>query len=633
MEKFINKNYEFVIMGIMAFFIIVSMLNAKNDSAIFDEVAHIPAGYSYLSQHDTRLNPEHPPLIKDLAAFPLLFLHLNFDTTQPFWTGDLPGVWDEGQWAAGKHLLYEAGNNADQIIFWSRLPIILLSVLLGLFLFKWGKELAGTSAGLFALILYAFDPNILGHNHFVTTDLGVAAFLTFSFYYFLKFIKTPSWKNVGLGGFFLGLLLVSKFSSILALPIFGLSLIIYSLAKNNRDGKNDWKSRFKNLGQYLLKGVAAFLVAAVVIWIVYKVNNYAMPKETFDKTIDFFFAVDDSNAKATVTNHLLHSLNQSALTRPWATYAFGPAWTVKRVVGGNGAYFMGKVGNGFLNYFPIVFLIKETIPFLFLAVFALGYTFKQIIASAFSAKKKKITNFLRSSVVEYSLFGFIFLYAYISIQGGLNIGFRHLFPILPFAYLLISKKVFEFIHDKKIKSGHSLAIIVAILIFWQISAAVFAYPSYTSYFNESIGGSKNGYQYVTDSNTDWGQDLNRLKIWIDDVNNCPQFGDIPTLTSSKSAIKKCILHRDFGVIEKIHVDYFGGGVPQLVLGNKYVAWSDSKRPIETGWYAISENYLMGSIYDTKRDSSETYSWTRNYKPVDQIGKSILIYHITSPIAQ
>ncbi len=605
MEKFINKNYKFIIIGILAFFIIVSMLNAKNDSAIFDEVAHIPAGYSYLSQHDTRLNPEHPPLIKDLAAFPLLFLHLNFDTTQPFWTGDLPNAWDEGQWAAGRHLLYEADNNADQIIFWSRLPIILLSVLLGLFLFKWGKELAGTSAGLFALILYAFDPNILGHNHFVTTDLGVAAFLTFSFYYFLKFIKTPSWKNVGLGGFFLGLLLVSKFSSILALPIFGLTLIIYSLAKNNRDGKNDWKSRFKNLGQYLLKGIAAFLVAAVVIWIVYKVNNYAMPKETFDKTIDFFFAVDDSNPKATVTNHLLHSLNQSTLTRPWATYAFGPAWTVKRVVGGNGAYFMGKVGNGFLNYFPIVFLIKETIPFLFLAIFGLGYTLKQTFATAFSAKKKKVANFLRGSVVEYSLFGFIFLYAYVSIQGGLNIGFRHLFPILPFAYLLISKKVFEFFKKNKPKTQHSLLVIISILVLWQISAAVFAYPSYTSYFNESIGGSKNGYLYVTDSNTDWGQDLNRLGNWLDQH---------PEIT-------------------KINVDYFGGGVPQLVLGSKYTAWSDSKRPVEAGWYAISENYLMGSIFDTKRDPSETYSWTRNYQPVDQIGKSILIYYVDKPIIQ
>ncbi|NTV41511.1 MAG: hypothetical protein HGA61_04560 [Candidatus Moranbacteria bacterium] len=601
MEKFLNKNYKFIVAGIITFFAVVSILNANNDSATFDEVAHIPAGYSYVSQHDTRLNPEHPPLIKDLAGLPLLFLNLNFDTTQPFWTGDLPGAWDEGQWVAGRHLLYEAGNNADQIIFWSRFPIVLLSILLGLFLFKWGKEIAGTSAGIFALTLYAFDPNILGHNHFVTTDLGVAAFLTFAFYYFLKFLKNPSWKNIFLGGLFLGLLLVSKFSSIVVLPIFGLTLTVYALAKNNRNGKNDWKKRLLNLGKYLLKAVAVFVVAAMVVWVVYKVNNFAMPKEAFDTTVDFFFTKENGNLKTNITNDVLHKLNDSSFTRPWATYLFGPAWMVKRVVGGNGAYFMGQVGNGFVAYFPIVFLIKETIPFLFLSLFALGYGLKQILKSFLEFKKipNKIAFFFRNSVVEYSLFAFILLYAYLSIQGGLNIGFRHLFPILPFAYLLITKKVFEFARGKKLKHGHILATTFSVLILWQIGTAISAYPNYTSYFNETIGGSENGYKYVTDSNTDWGQDLKRLKAWSD-------------------------RHPE---IDKIHIDYFGGGNPQLLFGEKYIQWYDSKRPIEKGWYAISENFLMGSIFNTKRDPDETYSWTRKFMPVEQIGKSILIYYI------
>ena len=40
------------------------------NSATFDEVAHIAAGYGYVHYGDYRLNPEHPPLIKDLAALP-----------------------------------------------------------------------------------------------------------------------------------------------------------------------------------------------------------------------------------------------------------------------------------------------------------------------------------------------------------------------------------------------------------------------------------------------------------------------------------------------------------------------------------------------------------------------------------
>ena len=76
-----------------------------------------------------------------------------------------------GQWEAGRVLLYESGNDPDQILFWARFPIVLISLLLGWFVFKWAKELAGYLAGFIALLLYAFDPNILGHNHFVTTDL------------------------------------------------------------------------------------------------------------------------------------------------------------------------------------------------------------------------------------------------------------------------------------------------------------------------------------------------------------------------------------------------------------------------------------------------------------------------------
>ena len=607
MEEFLKKYYKHIIVVIMAFFTIVSVLNAKNDAAIYDEVAHIPAGYSYLTQHDTRLNPEHPPLIKDLSAIPLLFMRLKFDTSQKFWTGDLPNMWDEGQWAAGRSLLYESGNNPDQIIFWARIPIILLSIILGLFLFKWGKELAGISAGLFVLLLYAFDPNILGHNHFVTTDLGVAAFLTFSFYYFLKFIKNPSWKNVFSGGFFLGLLLVSKFSSIVVVPIYGLLLIVYPLIKNNRD-KNNWKTRLLNLGKYFLKGIAALLVATVVIWIVYKVNTFDMPKETFAKTIDFFFSADDSNVKASLANKTLNALNENSITRPLATYLFGPFWTIKRVTGGNGSYFLEQVGNGFTWYFPVVFSIKETIPFLFLALFSIIYTLKQVFSKSNLAKNKsRLANFLRKSTAEYALLAFIVLYAYVSISGGLNIGFRHLFPILPFAYLLISKKVFEFLKKSHIVTRQTFHWASAALILWMIMIPILSYPSYTSYFNESIGGGKNGYKYVTDSNTDWGQDLKRLKIYIDE-------------------------HPE---IDKIRVDYFGGADIKYYIGDKYVMWYDSMRPVELGWYAISTNFLQGSIYDIKNKTPQnSYMWTQQYKPVTMIGNSILIYHITElPILQ
>lgn len=66
------------------------------NSAIVDELAHIPAGYAYLHYHDYRLNPEHPPLMKDLAAIPLQFMNLKFPLDSSAWTTDVNGQWEVG---------------------------------------------------------------------------------------------------------------------------------------------------------------------------------------------------------------------------------------------------------------------------------------------------------------------------------------------------------------------------------------------------------------------------------------------------------------------------------------------------------------------------------------------------------
>ncbi len=617
MKKNIEKNYKLLVIIMLGFMLVVSILNAKNDSAIFDETAHIGAAYSYVTQREIRLNPEHPPLIKDLAGIPLAFMNLNFDTAKSFWTGDLEKKWDEGQWAAGRHLLYEAGNNADKIIFWSRLPIILISLLLGFFIFKWTREMAGTLAGLFALALYAFNPNILGHNHYVTTDIGIAAFTTFSFYYFLRFIKRPSWKNVFIGGIFLGLIQLAKFSSIVIFPIFGLIIVIYPLIKRSKETevkteeeKSIYSAKMKILGEYLKKGLIAFLISIFVVWIVYAANTLNMSKETVSEAINFNFPESQNdNPKNLYTNKTLNLLNNCSITRPLATYGIGMGYVFRRVSGGNGAYFLGQVSSkAFPAYFPTVFLIKEPLVNIFFMLMALGAGIAMMIKKIRLAVKDHIKNIFSEITAHFwhnidstSMFFFIILYSYISITGNLNIGLRHLFPIFPFIYILTAKVIFEFIKRRREKQSQTmLYFFVATLTVIMIVQSVAAYPNYMSYFNEVVGGPKNGYKFVTDSNADWGQDLERLKKFLDEH---------PEIT-------------------KIRLDYFGGGDPQYYLGNKYLMWWDSKRPIENGWYAISTNFLQGSLYSTEKTEDDSYRWLIKEKPIYQIGTSILVYNIT-----
>src|ERR1700684_3986330 len=69
---------------------------ARTDSAITDELAHIPAGYGYVHNLDYRLNPEHPPLVKALAMLPVLFLNPVFPTSSAAWQTEVNGEWDMG---------------------------------------------------------------------------------------------------------------------------------------------------------------------------------------------------------------------------------------------------------------------------------------------------------------------------------------------------------------------------------------------------------------------------------------------------------------------------------------------------------------------------------------------------------
>ena len=109
MRKFFQEKYKLIILLLLIITVVISVICAAEDTMIYDEDAHIPAGYSYLKTFDMRLNPEHPPLIKDLAALPLLFFdpQPTFDISKPFWNENA----NDAQWDAGKEFLFQSENN------------------------------------------------------------------------------------------------------------------------------------------------------------------------------------------------------------------------------------------------------------------------------------------------------------------------------------------------------------------------------------------------------------------------------------------------------------------------------------------------------------------------------------------
>src|SRR5438874_2268353 len=171
-------------------------------SATSDEVAHLPAGYTYWKTHDLRLNPEHPPLAKLLAALPLLALKPKLDTSWPEWAA-------AQQYIFGYGFLYT--NDADRLVFWGRLPMTLIATLGALIVFLWARDMFGSASGLFALGLFAFSPNLLAHGMLVTTDVPLAVFMTLALYLFWK-QRQPSVMGSAAIGLATGAAMASKFS-------------------------------------------------------------------------------------------------------------------------------------------------------------------------------------------------------------------------------------------------------------------------------------------------------------------------------------------------------------------------------------------------------------------------------------
>lgn len=198
---------------ILAVLGVVQVTSVRQESQTNDEAAHLVAGYSYWKTGDFRLNPEHPPLSKLLAALPLLALKPDLKL--------LPESWNSAdEYALGKEFLYRNRIDADTLLFAGRSVTILFTLIFGFVLAIWVRGRFGAEAAIFSLTLFAFDPNIIAHGRYVTSDLLVAFFIFASAISFQGYLEKPALSAALRTGLLTGLALATKHSALLLFPIF-----------------------------------------------------------------------------------------------------------------------------------------------------------------------------------------------------------------------------------------------------------------------------------------------------------------------------------------------------------------------------------------------------------------------------
>ncbi len=590
---------------------LIAFFSMQGDSLTFDEMSHIPSGYSYLAKRDYRLNPEHPPLVKDIAALPLLFLDLNFPETSENWNTWTP----DQQWRFGPEFLYRAGNNPDTIIFLARLPMLGFLLLLGVLIFKWAKKLGGNKAALIALTLFSFSPTFIAHGRLVTTDVAATFGFFLAWYWLFLYLENPSKKNLIVAGVVLGLGLLLKFTVILILPFFLFMWVLRLLWKEYRKKEGGLPGRI--VGAAMGDTPRIFLiicVAYVVVGIMYgfHVSGYppSLQRLHTEKTLEMY----NTNPQSNPVYRTLVWMSDKPVLRAYEEYALGIVMNYKRSTFGNTTFFMGEISAaGWRHYFPVVWAIKEPIPLHLLSIGALGVWFSYFTLRFRKKSSLVSTSLPASSFAVLSFFFFIAMYWALSIRNNLNIGIRHILPTFPFVYLLIALALGAWLDQhlpqkkaslKETLRGPLITLLkytlLSFLLFWYVAGTIKSYPYFISYFNEFAGGGENGHRYVVDSNLDWGQDFKRLRAYVEENRINPLF-----------------------------LDYFGGADATYYLGDTFIPWWSDLGPPK-GYFAVSLTKLKGAHANPVKGFTlrpeEQYKWIYGKEPVAKIGRSIWVYY-------
>src|SRR6266403_2918728 len=398
------------VVGLLAALVLQLGLSVSRESPTWDEGDHIFAGYWSLTHKDFGLNPEHPPVVKMLAAAPLMYMPLKVpEVRNRFFMREA--------FLDGKEFLF--GNDADAILFRARMTASIFTVLLALLVFLAPREFFGTGAAFIALTLIAFEPNLLAHGARVTTDAGLSCFLFATIYAFYRYVKAPSAWRLAVVGLATGLTLAAKHTGILVIPM--LTLLAICEVLRVRLGKQRYSEAPGGTGRHAgllaVSLITSVVIGVGVLWASYGFRFAARP---YGLQLNPGFAEWVGQLKP-VEAHLLsfaarwHLLPESYLyglaavrlsAETYTTFVFGTIYP-------HGVWF----------YFPVAFVIKSTLAFLVL----LGISIFAIASRKLTGAKEIL--FLTVPPAFYLM---------VAMNSKINIGVRHILPLYVFLAVLIA---------------------------------------------------------------------------------------------------------------------------------------------------------------------------------------------------
>ena len=549
-----GKRLTLAVVALLAIQATLAVRSLVQENATVDEVIHLPAGLTYWQTGTFRLYRHNPPLVKLIAALPVLPLRPVIDYALPSWRRDPP---NKQEFA---HDFMRLNARAYFELFTAgRMVMPLFAVVGGLVVFAWSKRLYGAGGALVSLTLWTFCPNVLAHTRLVTTDMGATALGALATYLFWRYLRQPTWRRAALAGLALGLAQLTKFSLIILYGLWPLlalvGLIAGEVARRRAPGKVAPDSLsiasvpgnslgLPLLGRTFLHALIVVALSVLVIDVGYGFEGVGIPLGDYefacqtltqpvppgmrrprhlDDLLDgaYHFRINCFRdtllgaLPAPLPKHYLlgfddQKLEAEGIPQKFLAFHQGGENAVRQLgakgdaVRGYPVYLDGQLSQKSWWYYYLLTLVYKVPEGTWLLVVA---SLVVLVASPRS-RAPWFDEFTVLAVPAFVLF-------VMSVFTNINLGLRYVLPVFPYVYVAAGK-LGPWASGLATRSSRRVAwAFVGASLAATATSTLLIHPHYLAYFNAVSGGPDRGAEHLIDSNIDWGQDLVGLRRWLE----------------------------------------------------------------------------------------------------------------------
>lgn len=466
-----------LVVGLGVQFLGLGLVQASQDSVTWDEGIYMAAGVTALTHHDLRLNPEHPPLAKVLAAAPVLLA----DPVMP----------DGEAWETGRSFSFttdfvraqDAAGRFDRMLLLSRLLPLLQGVAVGVLAGLLATRLFGRAAGLLAAAIWYTLPFALGLSHLASIDVTASLVTLVTSLALLRVLRAGAgrpglrWRGLVLLGLAAGAGLATRHTGALVLLAVAAVLVTAAIRRGR-------------VAHGLASAGLVGLVALSVVWVGYRALAPGGSDLPPFESLEVLYPAVPADAAPAVRAAL------DVLPLP-AEYELGVRYLARISVAPAPVFLLGRVWEGAsIWYWPGSALVK-------LGAWTLG-----LMAVGLLAWRRLPSRALREGTAVLAVPAVpLVLFA---MAQPRPLGLRYLLPVIALGAVAAGPLVGA---TASVVRTRSRRIAAGAVIAVQAATLIASHPTSMSYTAFPYTA---GYRVTTDTNLDWGQDYGRLVAWAGD---------------------------------------------------------------------------------------------------------------------